>query len=318
MLPYFLIIHNKDRPCICYTLPMSEERIDKENNTAPETGSSGMSPEKFAAFFKDLSDDVILDMLQNAGLPADALPDDEPPEPCDADPSPAEVQADPAPAKPKKRRIRKKRKFLLLLIAAGIILIPVAINVVFMNVTLNSNDPIKYSEQTDSISCMDGVLIVNEVNVSVPTDGSEQYSISYAWAENDDKYPSVPHAITANYSDQEGNSLYSISLYRNDSVPSDKIPKGKTADNWFDDWEEGSGEGISQVRLRANGSINGFYISPDAADETSDYNNYSYYFAVSEGNGISIYVIEGVCLDAEQSEGFPAIMDSCIKSISLK
>ena len=90
-------------------------------------------------------------------------------------------------------------------------LIWVAVTKISLNVTINSDDPIQYSEHTDEISALEGTLIVNEVSALVPTDGTEEYSISYSWAEDDDEYPSVPQAITAVYTDSEDNKLYTIS-----------------------------------------------------------------------------------------------------------
>ena len=170
------------------------------------------------------------------------------------------------------------------------------------------------------------------MSVSVPTDGTEEYSISYSWAEDDDKYPSVPHAITAIYSgkaeesEEEGEEesgpakLYSISLYRNDITPSKSVKKGKKASNWFDDWAVVNEGDVLQVPLKS-GSINGFYVfpQPPADGETaSEYNDFSYYFAVKDKEGISTYVLEGVCLDPERDAEFRTIMDNCIHSITIK
>lgn len=63
--------------------------------------------------------------------------------------------------------------------------------------------PTEYAEDsnTDIVKCLDGVLIVNGVRAQVPDDGNVHYSISYAWAEDDTDYPSVPHAIVASYTE---------------------------------------------------------------------------------------------------------------------
>ena len=133
--------------------------------------------------------------------------------------------------------------------------------------------------------------------------------------------PSVPQAITAVYPGEEDEKLYTISLYRSETVKKKAMPKGKKASNWFDDWEVVTEGDILQKPLKS-GDINGFYIYPQMNEEgtgtASDYNNYSYYFTVKERGGVSIYVIEGVCLDETIVPEFSRIMDECIKSITIK
>ena len=214
-----------------------------------------------------------------------------------------------------RKKFRPSKRLLLIAVLAGLILVPVALNQIAMNVTLNSDDPIQYSEHVDEVSASKGSLIVNDVTVAVPSDGSEEYSISYAWSEEDEEYPSVPHAITAVYSDKDGNKTHSISLYRSETVRKDEIESGKTVSNWFDDWKTVS-EGKVRQQPMKSGSISGFYIYPE--DASADYNDYSYYFAVQDAEGISTYVIEGILIEDEADVDLSKIMDSCIKSIRIK
>ena len=293
-----------------------------ENVTVLESvEGSGLSPEHIGHLLKVLGEDVINDMLKDAGLEDDELLSETSPVTGESDNTGENVSANnSSERKVTSRKGRRLRRFMLFAIFAGIILMVFAVNQISMNVTLNSDDPIQYSEQTDDISALEGSLTVNDVSVSVPTDGSEEYSISYSWAEDDDKYPSVPQAIIAVYPGEAGEKLYTISLYRSETINKKAMPKGKKASNWFDDWEVVSEGDILQKPLNA-GSINGFYIYPQINEEgtgtVSDYNDYSYYFAVKERGGVSIYVIEGVCLDENSIPAFYGIMDKCIKSIKI-
>lgn len=294
----------------------------------PEAAEGGeLEPEHIGHLLKVLGEDMINDMLQDAGLTEEDLAQDG--VPADGEAETADDSQNTGSA-PKRKRVSRKgrrtRRFLLLGIFAGIILMVFAVNQISMNVTLNSDDPIQYSEQADDISALEGSLIVNDVSVNVPTDGSEEYSISYTWAEDDDKYPSVPQAITAVYKGkgeegEEDAKLYTISLYRSETIKKKAIPKGKNTSNWFDDWETVA-EGDVLQKPWKSGSINGFYIYPQINEEgdgtTSGYNDYSYYFAVRERGGISIYVVEGVCLDENSVPAFYGIMDKCIKSITIE
>ena len=319
---------------------MNEDMKEKLNTDADK--EEGLSQEKFADLFKSLSDAHINDMLERAGLSKEDLPDDETPADGKTDEASAagtdsgsvaapEVKADSeaeagteaaAVKSPGKRKKRfSKKRFLLLAIFIGIILLLFAVNQISNNITLNSEDPIQYSEETDEISALEGTLIVNNVRVAVPTDGSENYSISYSWAEDDEKYPSVPKSITAVYSDKEGNKLYTISLYRSGLISKKELPKGKKASTWFNDWETVTEGDVLQNPLKS-GDINGFYIYPQMNEEgtapTSDYNNYSYYFVINGKNNVSEYVLEGVCIDENSAAAFPGIMDECIKNIKVK
>ena len=78
--------------------------------------------------------------------------------------------------------------------------------------------------------------------------------------------------------------------------------------------------GTSKGDFPKSGSINGFYIFPQPPSDSgaaSDYNDFSYYFAIKDDEGISTYVIEGVCLDPEYDDEFRSVMDKCIHSISI-
>ena len=380
-----------------------------------------LSPEHIGHMLSVLGDDIIGDMLESAGLSdedvdavlAEAKAESEAAE---TEKGMAAPDAGKSPAPPGKRRKgRNVRRLLFVLIFIGILGLVAAVNKIYNSVTINSNDPIQYSENTDMISADEGTLHVNNVNVTVPTDGTEEYSISYSWAENDNKYPSVPHAISAIYSrraetdaeaetaesagtdsaadkdtaadekaadteekesaakedadadneesaaeekaadtkkdssadeektadaeeqeaaveeeasdaeqesaaeEEPAEKIYSITLYRNETTPTRKIEKGKNVSNWFNDWTVVNEGDVLQIPLKS-GSINGFYIFPQPPSDngpSSDYNDFSYYFAVKNDDGISTYVIEGVCLDPEYDAAFRSIMDNCIHSISI-
>ena len=168
-----------------------------------------LSPEHIEHMLSVLGDDIIGDMLDSAGLTdedvaavlAEAKAEGEAAE------AAADGTAPPAADKKgkpqgKRRKGRNVRRLLFVLIFIGILGLVAAVNKIYNSVTINSNDPIQYSEQTDEIYAEEGTLHVNNVSVTVPTNGTEEYSISYSWSEKDSKYPSVPHAITAIYPKQ--------------------------------------------------------------------------------------------------------------------
>ena len=368
-----------------------------------------LSPEHIGHMLSVLGDDIIGDMLESAGLSdedvdavlAEAKAESKAAEAENGTAAPDDGKRSAPPGK--RRKGRNVRRLLFVLIFIGILGLVAAVNKIYNSVTINSNDPIQYSEHTDMISADEGTLHVNNVSVTVPTDGTEEYSISYSWAENDSKYPSVPHAITVIYpkrsevadeaeiagnpgigaetdkdaavaeepsnAEKQGSAseekpagadkedvsteepaadaekeateaeekagdaekedaeaekntekLYSITLYRNETTPFKEVEKGKNADNWFDDWTVVKEGDVLQIPLKS-GSINGFYIFPQPPEDNgpvSDYNDYSYYFAIEDDGGISTYVIEGVCLDPEYDDEFRSIMDNCIHSISIE
>jgi len=305
--------------------PADTEVVNAEESAvAASAEGSGLTPEHIGHLLSVLGDDIIADMLESAGLThedLDAMLEEDQADGGTDTETGSETDADKAKKKKVRRPRRKgaaKRRFLFLILFIMIVLSAAAIGKIFMSVTINTNDPIQYSEEVDDISADEGSLNVNNVSVTVPTNGTETYSISYSWSEEDDKYPSVPHAITAIYPDEEGNKLYSISLYRNETIPKKDIKKGKKASNWFDDWVAVTEGDVLQTPVKS-GEINGFYIFPQQTDDSSsEYNDYSYYFAVNDKAGVSIYVIEGVCIDPERSVEFRNIMDNSIHSISIK
>ena len=106
----------------------------------------GLSPENISHLLHVLGEDVINDMLRDAGMEPDDLPADEASEPD----VPAGSENDKTAGKSSgRKRVNRKgrrlRRFLLLAIFAGIILMIFAVNQISMNVTLNSDDPIQYS-----------------------------------------------------------------------------------------------------------------------------------------------------------------------------
>lgn len=110
---------------------------------------------------------------------------------------------------------------------------------------------------------------------------------------------------------------YEISMYRESYAPSKKIPKGKTADNWFSGWKEDGADGIVKKRLDS-GKIHGFLVSNlDCETLNSDYRSYTYTFAVSDRKGLSVYVLEGNCYDGESHDEFRKIMNDAVASISV-
>lgn len=258
-----------------------------------------LSQEKFTELFKRLDESTLNEMLEKS-------------EESGKDSSDTIVHT--SPSQTSRRSIFSKR-IPLIVIIVGLILLPLALNKVFLSAELNSDDPLHYTEPIDDISCTDDALIVNNIKAAVPVEGRPEFSISYSWSEEDSDYPSVPHAISANYNDSEGNSLYGITLYRNETVPAADIPSGTNASNWFDSWKSETDAEICQVPVNTE-HVSGFYIYPNEAAE-SDYNNYSYYFAVESADSISIYVLEGVCLDPERTAAFRSIMDECIQSLQI-
>lgn len=310
-----------------------EEEVRDTEAKAEEDSVDGLTPEMIGILLKSLGDDAVSKLLEDAGLseelpleeketteaPAEETaeaesPDDKVPE---ADSAKQDAGDEEAKSKGKVPIISKR--LLIIAIIVGALILPFAINKIYLSARLNADEPIQYKTQDDVITCTEGSLIVNNVSVTVPSDGTEEYSISYSWSEEDEQYPSVPHAITALYADEEGDKLYSISLYRNETIPGGKVPSGKTAENWFDDWQVVTDGDIRQVPLSTD-HVKGFYITPHASDDGSypDYNYYTFYFAVQDGKSVYVYVLEGVCLDEDSRENFMAIMATCIKSITIK
>ncbi len=191
-------------------------------------------------------------------------------------------------------------------------------------VSLNRNDPLFHKDTAvaDEISCNDGELIINNITVKVPTKPNVDYSISYSWAEDDTDYPSVPHAVQAAYSDDEGVTKYDLSLYKDSEYSKKELPDGKNSGNWFDDWNETDSDGVRQSRRNTN-DLRGFYISSleSAGDEESDseiYATYTYYFAVrTPDKGVAVYVLEGICYDPDYTDKLESVMTGCINKIKV-
>lgn len=177
--------------------------------------------------------------------------------------------------------------------------------------------PTQYADtQTkDKVSCTDGKLIFNNVTALVPSEGNVSYNISYSWAEDDVEYPSIPQAIIATYADDEGNTSFDISLYRDSFTPKEEIPEGKTYINWFSDWKSEQSENILKFPHRV-GEIRGFCISNlDSRSVSTDYRTITYYFTIPEKQGISVYTLEGVCYDPESIGSFKEIITDSINSL---
>lgn len=237
-----------------------------------------------------------------------------------------EAVAAAAKAKPKKKAKKKKylpKKSSTILVLIELALLVVCVSVFLRSVSFNRNDSMVYADpsQADDITCSDGRLHVNEVCADVPTDGNVSYNISYTWGSEDTDYPSVPRSVTASYRNDEENLLYDISLYRDSFTPSSNTGEEKTADNWFDDWEASEDEVSTHQPLDA-GNLHGFQIisNEDLKNEDSGsiYASSSFYFAVQEEDGVSVYVLEGILYNPEFLEEYEAALSESIQSITIK
>lgn len=233
-----------------------------------------------------------------------------------------------APAKVKPKKKAKKKKYLpkkssTILVLIELALLVVCVSVFLRSVSFNRNDSMVYADpsQADDITCSDGRLHVNEVCADVPTDGNVSYNISYTWGSEDTDYPSVPRSVTASYVNDKGELLYDISLYRDSFTPNSKVEDGKTADNWFDNWEEVDDE-VSTHRPLDAAELHGFQIisNKDLKNEDSGsiYTSSSFYFAVQEEDGISVYILEGILYNPEFLEAYEAALAGSIQSITIK
>lgn len=295
------------------------DEIKRDNNTKESDSENNreLTRDNIAHMLEVLGEDVINDML--------GIDDSETETESTETDSPYDVASEKAPFKLKSKKSSHRRKvssrMIFVILFLGIIFVFLAINRIYMMVSINSNDPIQYSEVQDDISCSDGLLRINNVSVSIPSNGKEKYSISYSWSAEDTEYPSTPHAITAIYPSKKGSDLYSLSLYRNETIPEQDIPAGKAADNWFDDWKKVSDEDVVEKPLNSK-TVSGYYIAPAqreaGANAGGDYNNYSYYFSVADEKGINIYVLEGICLDDENDIDLTSVMNDCIQTIAIK
>ncbi|MBR2706524.1 MAG: hypothetical protein IKE74_04700 [Mogibacterium sp.] len=276
-----------------------DTKQDKEGSGQEHGGK--LSFDEFALLFNKLSDNLITGMLEDAELL-----------------TPEEAKASMSDEPRKRARARRSGRLLAVVIVLEILLLVTAVVKIYMSASINGNDPIRYSRSVDDVFCDEGHLVVNDVDVAVPVNGGESYSISYSWAKEDKDYPSVPYAANVLYTDDDEKPKYEMSLYRVETIPRKKIPRGKTADNWFDSWKAADSDGVSQKPMKS-GDINGFYITPGKTEggyPDTSYENYSYYFATQDKKGIHVYVLEGICHNDEYAEELSGIMDNSIKNIS--
>jgi hypothetical protein len=251
-----------------------------------------------------------------------------------AAPVPVAVAAAPVsmPVAKKGRRTRKhklrKRAILITVIAACVILVAAVFLLSHKSLlklphssSSNTEDSVEDSgsDPVDKISCADGTLKVNNVSVTVPKENAT-YTISYTWGKDDKDQPTIPHAGTASYYNKDGKLLYDITLYRDSFTKTKDIPEGKDATNWFSDWSTDDSENNLHKPMDS-GSIHGFLLSSteDAAGDStgSTYSSTSYYFAVQDKKGLSIYVLEGILYDNASKDTYNKLMDDCIKSIKV-
>lgn len=289
--------------------PAAEQPVAPVESAAPVTETASVQPAKPA--------------VQNAA-PAEAQP---------AETAQAEAKtedatsADEAKTKDGKKKKKKRRKLRLskgtifIAVLAECMLLIIAIFVFTHSVSLNSDDDVVYSDpnQVDVITCADGTLNVNNVSVSVPPENAT-YNISYTWGRKDEDYPTVPHSVTSSYYGKDGNLMYDISLYRESLTKPADIPEGKDASNWFTDWATDDSE-TNLHKPMDSGSIHGFLVSSvedieEGATGTT-YGSTSYYFALQDEEGLSIYVLESILYDKASLEAYRKVMDDSIKSIKV-
>ncbi len=280
---------------------------------------------------------------ESAAAAAEVIPEDAPEavepqaeeesgteEASEEDPGESADAGSPAEAKPEKKAKKKKllpkylpRKTAAIIVLIELVMLVVCIPVFLRSVSLNRNDDMVYTDpaQVDHITCSDGRLFVNDVCADVPTEGNVSYNISYTWGSEDTDFPSVPRAVTASYRSVENEPLYDISLYRDSFTPNSEIADGKTADNWFDDWEVTEGDDSTHQPLQ-EGDLHGFRITSNEdskkASSGSIYTSSSFYFAVQEEDGMSVYVLEGILYDPGSLEECDKTISESIRSITIK
>lgn len=234
-----------------------------------------------------------------------------------------EVYAAAEPKKKAKKKILLPKKTSTVLVLIELAMLVICVSVFLRSVSFNRNDSMVYTDPslTDDISCSEGKLHVNDVYAEVPTEGNVSYNISYTWGSEDTDYPSVPRSVTASYVNDKGELLYDISLYRDSFTPNSKVEDGKTSDNWFDNWEEVDDE-VSTHRPLDAAELHGFQIisNEDLKNEDSGsiYTSSSFYFAVQEEDGISVYILEGILYNSEFLEEYEAALSGSIQSITIK
>lgn len=222
----------------------------------------------------------------------------------------------------KKSSFRLNKRPLLIILAAEIVLAFILVVLLSQLIALNPNKDILYTNKPfeDVISCDEGVLIVNSVSVTVPTNHDVTYNISYTWGKDDTDYPTIPQSITATYNENPEAPLYNITLYRESFTPFAEVSKGKDASNWFSDWTVLNDENVKhEPKIASN--LKGFLItttypdpeqSPDSISES-----YSFYFVITGKNGYSVYVLDGLLYESSFSNEFKQVMDNSTQSITL-
>ena len=297
--------------------PAAEQPVAPVESAAPVTETASVQPADKAA-----SEQPARPAVQNAA-PAEAQ---------SAETAQAEAKTEDATSadeaetkdgkkKKKRRKLRLSKGTIFIAVLAECMLLIIAIFVFTHSVSLNSDDDVVYSDpnQVDVITCADGTLNVNNVSVSVPPENAT-YNISYTWGRKDEDYPTVPHSVTSSYYGKDGNLMYDISLYRESLTKPADIPEGKDASNWFTDWATDDSE-TNLHKPMDSGSIHGFLVSSvedieEGATGTT-YGSTSYYFALQDEEGLSIYVLESILYDKASLEAYRKVMDDSIKSIKV-
>lgn len=227
----------------------------------------------------------------------------------------------------KKNKNKKKRRgiskgFVYLIVLFECMVLVVALVIFSHSVSINRNDKLAYNDpaQVDEISCYDGTLNVNNVSVTVPAEKNVTYKKSYTWSPEDKEYPTIPHAVTAAYYNDEGTLLYDISLYRESFTKKADIPKKKNAANWFSDWKTVSDDNSSQ-EAKDIGDIHGFLITTKEKIEEGDtgttYAGTTYYFTSQDENGLSVYILEGILYDAESLDAYNVAINNAMTSLTI-
>ena len=219
-----------------------------------------------------------------------------------------------------RKTVPSGRRFAIPIVIAEILMLTALVFVIGKYALFTSDDTVQFAQKNaaDNVTCADGVLIYNDVRAKVPTDGNLKYNISYTWSEDDTEYPSVPRAALVSYMDkpENGTVQYEISLYRDSFTPKKKIPSGKDQSNWFSGWAEEKNYEVNKFHYKS-GDIHGFCISNlHASHVIDDYRTYTYYFAIPESGGISVYVLEGTCYDPEKLEEFHKVIVDSIGTLS--
>jgi hypothetical protein len=297
--------------------PAAEQPVAPVESASPVTETASVQPADKAA-----SEQPAKPAVQNAA-PAEAQPAETAQAVAKTEDATSadEAKTKDGKKKKKRRKLRLSKGTIFIAVLAECMLLIIAIFVFTHSVSLNSDDDVVYSDpnQVDVITCADGTLNVNNVSVSVPPENAT-YNISYTWGRKDEDYPTVPHSVTSSYYGKDGNLMYDISLYRESLTKPADIPQGKDASNWFTDWATDDSE-TNLHKPMDSGSIHGFLVSSvedieEGATGTT-YGSTSYYFALQDEEGLSIYVLESILYDKASLEAYRKVMDDCIKSIKV-